>query len=422
MQHQPKILIIGAGLAGLSLAQGLRQANVPFHIFERDTSSSFRAQGYRIRISSEGAAAVRKLVPEQLWNAFEATCAEVVGGGFQILAMTGEKDEGGGRGPPGRQFPPGKAYNADRAILRNLLLSGLEEYVSFGKRLDRYELSGNDEVVVHFTDGTVERGTFLVGADGVWSVVRRQLLPNMVVLDTEGRAVFGKTPVTDEITKLIAPEIGHGLVVVGQGAGSRMKLFTDGMRFDREQSSHFEQELGLEVPADYIYWVLVFRKDVGSAREEESLLHLSSEESVKMSMDLTADWHDTFRALLKHQIPEAASTLAFLTSSPELGTEWAAKPAETGSRVTLLGDSGHPMPPVGGVGANGAFQDSGDLCEAFMEFRNTTEGHERDRLISAYEEKMLGRAKPAVERSSFGAGNFFGMRPLNELQPARMWQ
>lgn len=421
MLQQSRILIIGAGLGGLALAQGLKQAQVPFHIYERDTSASFRAQGYRIRISPDGAAAIRRLLPTHLWEVFEATCAEMVHGGHQIDADSAQTTEWGTRPGIRGGFPGGKAYNADRVVLRNLLLSGLEQDVSFGKRLERYETNSDGEVVAHLADGTSERGAFLVGADGIRSVVRKQLLPDYVILDTEGRAVFGKTLITKEIVEKIPEWVGHGIAVAGKGSEDRIKLFTDGMRFDRELSSKFGQKLGLEIPADYIYWVLVFRSDVVSPEEEQSLLRFSDEQSAQKAQDITVNWHELLQTVVKNQVTEAASTLAFLTASPNFVEEFAAKPAQLRSRITLIGDSGHPMPPVGGVGANAGFQDSSDLCDALIAFRDTTEAHEQEQLISSYEGKMLHRAKEFVDRSSGGAGHFFGMRPVSELKPAALW-
>jgi len=49
-----KILIIGAGLGGLALAQGLVKAGFHATVFERDESPASRPQGYRISIRSLG--------------------------------------------------------------------------------------------------------------------------------------------------------------------------------------------------------------------------------------------------------------------------------------------------------------------------------------------------------------------------------
>ena len=44
------VLIIGAGVAGLTIAQGCREAGIPFQIFEQHDASSERSQGWGLTL------------------------------------------------------------------------------------------------------------------------------------------------------------------------------------------------------------------------------------------------------------------------------------------------------------------------------------------------------------------------------------
>ena len=46
-----KVLIVGAGMGGLALAQALRKQRVPFEIFEREAGPYDRSQGWAIGLS-----------------------------------------------------------------------------------------------------------------------------------------------------------------------------------------------------------------------------------------------------------------------------------------------------------------------------------------------------------------------------------
>ncbi|WPH00640.1 putative FAD-dependent monooxygenase [Acrodontium crateriforme] len=423
-QDRP-ILIIGAGLAGLALAQGLKRSNIAFRIFERDPTASSRAQGYRIRINPDGAAALQSLLPSNLQEAFRTSSAPVIPGGSNVNALSGEISSGmfpPGAGPPfstaGAPRPSanteGTSYNADRFILRTLLMTGLEEIISFGKKFARYELLEHGGVAAHFEDGTSYEGTLVIGADGVHSAVRKQLLPEFRLFDSEGRAVFGKTNIYDGLLLETPESLQRGINLVGEGQQQPMKLFCDTMKFDRSNEKSLGA-LGLELPQDYIYWVLAFNVNRLSLSEQERLHHLSSEESAKQGEEIIAHWHQSIRTLLSKQERNAASTLTFLTSNPDaFSRPW--NLGQAAGKVTLLGDAAHAMPPVGGVGANTAFQDAADLQQALVSENDASLGSLSPKILD-FQEKMRLRAHEAVQRSAAGGGRFFGMKPIAELKP-----
>jgi 2-polyprenyl-6-methoxyphenol hydroxylase-like FAD-dependent oxidoreductase len=99
-----RVLIIGAGISGLALAQGLKNVGVPFHVFESDPTPTFRPQGYRFRVDGSGATALRDVLTDDLFKRFEKVCAVTELGATGIDAANGkvrERPSGPPRGPQG---------------------------------------------------------------------------------------------------------------------------------------------------------------------------------------------------------------------------------------------------------------------------------------------------------------------------------
>jgi 2-polyprenyl-6-methoxyphenol hydroxylase-like FAD-dependent oxidoreductase len=169
MQNQDSsILIIGAGLGGLALAQGLVKAGFNVTVFERDRNPTSRIQGYRISIRSLGMAALTALLtPEKMSRLSQAKVADV-GDGFTLANENME---------PLFTIPLGQdaAVQLLRSELRSLLQEGIN--IKWNKRLCLFEENG-DQVVAHFEDGSYATGGFLVGCDGGASTVR-ELLPSI---------------------------------------------------------------------------------------------------------------------------------------------------------------------------------------------------------------------------------------------------
>ena len=164
------ILISGAGIGGTLLARSLKANNISFHLFERDSDRYARAQGYRIRVSTEGINALKEVLSQEQFDKFHSGTASTGGGGMhQLNAITGEEEES--LGPLGSGGPPGPKLGGDvlgvaRGWLRECLLDGLDEVVHWGKQAKRYNLTDSG-VTLQFADGTTSpEGSLVVIADG----------------------------------------------------------------------------------------------------------------------------------------------------------------------------------------------------------------------------------------------------------------
>src|SRR5215467_3730803 len=78
MREPFQVLIIGGGIGGLTLAQGLQRAGVSAAVYERDRTLASRLQGYRVHISPGGSRALHECLPPHLFDAFDRTCGKPV--------------------------------------------------------------------------------------------------------------------------------------------------------------------------------------------------------------------------------------------------------------------------------------------------------------------------------------------------------
>lgn len=396
------ILIAGAGMSGLALAQGFHKAKIPFRVFERDHASNIRPQGYRFRLPEAGIIPLKELLSSDLFARVVATCGqtpEKLWATAHLDASSAEAIQFGPSGPT--QGPPGsdnaEQLVVDRTVMRAQLIKGLESYIEYGREFSSYEVTSSS-VIVRFADGNQAEGSLLVGADGAKSRVRKQLSPDLHVVDTEGRLIYGKTALTAELEGKFAKSALIGAALIQDRTyKSPISVLLEPVRF---KDNEFRDEL----PKDYVYWVLGLRKDNPLLNDATVHEHdLTAEESVALTKRITQDWHHSLYALFDLQ--EASQTYLIQAGSmkPEI-PGW-----KTTKQVTLIGDAAHLMSPTTGAGTTTAFRDAAHLVQLLKH-----DGISVD-CIREHEVTMREYAGEAIKRGTWGGKLLFGMRPFEEL-------
>ncbi|KAL3664726.1 hypothetical protein V7S43_010474 [Phytophthora oleae] len=359
--YQTRVLIVGGGIGGLCLAQGLKKHGIPFTVFERDPSPNYRTQGYRVRINSDGYEALKANLSPENFEVFLRATGHFQPGFKYLDAETGDD------APPNAQFPhklsiTKNVFSADRAMLRSLLLTDLNENeIQYGMAFKSFHVLPNERVEISFENGNIAEGSVLVGADGTTSRVRRQYVPRAAtLLDTDSGAIYGKTLLTPEIESFF--ETDSTTMVISRNPmmslvmEPRCKIQADLKEFAAISNS------GLPDLQNYICWVLIARAQHFHRSEEttvQDLFSMSPTQVANLSNDMTRDWCPTIRAVFEHQAPEWSSFLRISTMAPEI-RHW--QP----STVTLIGDAVHTMAPAG-IGCNTALHDAQMLVKYFRE-------------------------------------------------------
>src|SRR5260370_20437499 len=130
-----RVLIGGAGIGGLCLAQGLRRAGSEVAVFERDRSEHFRNQGYRIGMNTDGGRALKSCLPDNLFELSIATSRKPLAGRFVMYdTQLSERFARPTPQPGERLAQPDRPFTSvNRLTLREILLAGLQKARHFCK-------------------------------------------------------------------------------------------------------------------------------------------------------------------------------------------------------------------------------------------------------------------------------------------------
>jgi 2-polyprenyl-6-methoxyphenol hydroxylase-like FAD-dependent oxidoreductase len=372
-----EIMIIGGGIGGLCLAQGLHSAGVPVTVYERTEARTDWLQGYRIHINPHGSRALHDCLPPPAWQRFLDTVS-MSGGGFGFITE-GLRDLlrfAGDEILPDAS-PADSHYGVSRISLREALLTGLDDVVRPGKEFLRYAPAPDGRVRAFFADGTTATADVLIGADGANSRVRAQLLPHAKRIDTGIVAIAGKHRLPADLPRVLTEDTN---VVIPSRRGS---LFTSVWQPDHAPvPAGAPPSFLLDNASPFALWGFT---ETAAALPADTL-SLDGPALRDLVLTRIATWSPALRDLIAGSDPATVNAIRVQSSTPL--TAWQTGP------VTLLGDAIHSMTPMAGIGANTALRDADLLRRAL-----TSPTAPLLPALHSYEKQMLNYGFAAVRRS-----------------------
>jgi 2-polyprenyl-6-methoxyphenol hydroxylase-like FAD-dependent oxidoreductase len=304
-------LIIGGGVGGLCTAIALRKMDIEATVYEK--AEMLGDVGAGLVVAANAIRALRRigLADETLAAGSVVTRAQIRTHDGRPLAETDMRHYQTQFGAP--------TIAIHRAALHKVLLDALPEgAVRLGAACTRVE-QDQAGVTASFADGSEARADFLIGADGVRSVIRRQLFPQ-VKLRYSGYTAWRGAVISQD-------EAALGITSETWGRGHRFGI----VRMD----------------SDRIYWFATANTKLGMTyppAEQKALL-----------LKIFGGWHHPIRHLLENTPAEAILHNDISDFAPM--NQWRV------GRVTLLGDAAHATTPNMGQGACMAIESADVLAQ-----------------------------------------------------------
>ncbi|KAF3387550.1 putative FAD-dependent monooxygenase [Penicillium rolfsii] len=369
------VLIVGAGISGLVLAQYLHSQGIRFEIFESDSALNARSGGWGLTLHW-ALPALRSLLPPNVVERFPDTfvnkeaSARGDAGSFQFFNLKS--------GESLFSVPAEERIRVNRGRLRELLTSGID--VRWDKKLKNIE-STADNITAHFEDGSSCTGRLLVASDGARSRARQILYPDGCQMNSLPVQLLGAS------TLYTAEDMGGAQLIdpyIFQGSHPDTNVFLffsfldTPNNFDESSKDRYHVQI-----------IVSWADSKGIAVPNDNA------ERIALMKQLTSNWAEPFRSLVQ-KLPDDAEARSIRLE------DWIFSPSSIHEhpRAVLIGDSAHTMTMFRGEGANNAIVDVQDLiARVDMKNPDSFDSETLAKSLAAYKEAIFTRVEPSVLNS-----------------------
>ncbi|MFN5244838.1 MAG: FAD-dependent monooxygenase [Novosphingobium sp.] len=366
MRTNDPVLVIGAGLGGLTAAIALARAGLPVEVHE--AASELRETGAGLTLGRGAQHVFRDLGIQRAVAAIACPAGALPFLHYQnARLLMGAPDLGDGRADDGASDIVRHCYRAD---LQTVLIAAAERLgvtIHTGRRLSGME-QDTGQVIANFADGSSATGSVIVGADGVRSAVRALLFPGDEPRYTNHLAYRFLVP-ADQAEPFMA--LGRSAIFIGPKRTFNRYTMAGGKVVNCAGLVETDDVVGEG-------W------SISASRDEVARAF--------------AGWHPDVLGLIEQAGPIIKWGLYDRTPLPR----WSV------GHATLLGDAAHAMLPFLGAGAAMAIEDGWALARALQQepeveaalARYETARRPRTELLHAMS-KRQGEVTQAIDPDTF---------------------
>lgn len=379
-----EVVVVGAGIGGLTLGLMLHRAGIPCRIYE--SAQELKAVGVGISVLPHASRELLGLGLEEALTKVAVTTQE-----FCFFNRYGQFIY---REPAGRyagyDYPQ---FSIHRGDLQMVLLDAFIKRAGADRVITGWRCTGvdADSGVAHFVDAadgtplSSQQGLAVVSCEGIHSTVRKQLYPK------EGPPKYSGINMWRGVTRWQPIMTGASMLRIGWHHPAKVLLYPIRNNIDAEGRQLFNWVIDIETP-EYQ------KNDWNRPGNLDDFMHT------------IADWHFDWL-----DVPEFIRSADRIFEYPMVDQD----PLERWShdRLTLLGDAAHPMYPRGANGAAQAILDARALADALKDNADAVTALKiyEDQRLPATRDVVLANRRAPPDKILQEVYNRTGDKPFQDI-------